>query len=1764
MRKSRWILGRSSVKHGVLLVLLSWGLTACAVESERTGQPDVGGDVGSDVGEDGGSDVGEDGGSDVAEDGGSDAEGDVGPGELNACGGTAALDQAPGGFCGPCGLDVVQCDGEDAVKCSGETACPELLIETLAVQDVDANGATFHGQVSELPLDAVTDHGFCFAYGDDEEVCRSLGALSEVGAFSLVENELFPGRNYSVRAYAGVESARVFGAGVAFSTSTVAVTGLSASAGESTEHVELGWDAIEGAESYIVYRDGEEIARVDGEQNTYLDGLANAGSAPSMASGVVATQGTFSDRVQVSWDAASMEPGASHSYWVVAAFPDAESAESDAADGFRGAYEISHYELSPGGAVVVDVGLALSHSDLAATPGKIIASEISASRASVIAHVALNLTGQASVTTNGVAYIVRAVSEQAGAQVPGAWSDEVSGYRGVEAVGLQWEESAGDSEAGFSAIAGAIAGSFEHAGAPADGSARYYRARFSGTGAADVYSESVRGYRAVAGQVAMVSVDPDTTLATFHGNVTVSGESTTDGLGFCFHETNPAPSHANGAICLNAEQLIQQGAFQVRTTYDALTPGTRYNVRAFVSTNAVDSGYVYSAAQTFASLTDSVYGVTAVGSIESIAVNWETISGAAKYQVFRNDVVVGTVIAPATSFTDSGAGAGGLPTAPALTLTNTNDHIQLSWNSPTVSPGPMNTYKIAVLNDFDLASSVTSEAQASRLGALVTGFELEVDSGEGFAVAQTLGAAALSFSDTSAAAGVITAAQSLSASAGTRLDSVSLSSAAAISGAGAVRNYRVHAINPVGRGAFSDAKTGRRSVGAISSQWEVSASDSAAGFAAISGATALTFEHLGAPADGSGRHYRVRNSATGVDTVYSASVRGFRAVQGEVETLAAHTITSNSATLRGQLIVVGVPAPAALGFCYHATNPTPDHANGAACVNAALLTTAGPYEVTTSTALTAGTQYHVRAFVRTNAVGAGYAYGSAQTFVTRTAAVQSVTAVGAIESIAVSWGSVSGAAKYQVYRDGILVSTVVAPTTTFSDASAVAGGVPAIPTLAITNSDTSLQLSWNSPATQPGALHSYKVVALNSGDLASADSGLATAKRLAAPVSGFELEVDSGAGFVALGNVAGSVLSYSDTSAAAGAITFIQGMSATRGTFVDRVDLNADGATSSAGAVRQYRVRAINAAGQGDFSQQKSGQRSVGALSYQWERSESGANVFAAVGACGANLLCSDSGASEDGSEYDYRLVASASGAATARSATVEGSRAFLSLSFVNLPTDMEPGVDSDVVVELRNQYELVFPGITVSLALLKDSDAGFEQDLGQKVISASGQASVVVRTGLVGDDFLVEGKFLIGQVAYSDLFSVAYGPAILASMSEAGDAKEGSWDAPTISGNGRYVVFESNTMDRLPGDNTWSPRQIYRKDLETGKVALVSSDANGVKSDDGANETSVSHDGRYVTFNAWSGNLVPGVSGLQIYRKDLESGSIELVSKSAAGVAGNAYSYRASISGDGHYVVFFTESQNLVVGGGPEYMIVRKDMTGGSIVPVSTNANGVWADHWAHNPVISADGRYVAFESNAQNFLPTQTGDPWATHIYRKDLQSGAIVRVSETEVGISGNNNSHSPSMSADGRYVAFVSYTSNLAGGLSTNGYGHIYRKDIDSGQIMVASVNTDGIIGDDYHDRPTISADGRYVAFEASSSSLVPGVSNQTSNVFRKDMNLGNVVVASSSAAGESGNNYSSSAHMSADGSAVVFTSYATNIVTCEQPNDPRVFVRRFAP
>jgi Tol biopolymer transport system component len=283
------------------------------------------------------------------------------------------------------------------------------------------------------------------------------------------------------------------------------------------------------------------------------------------------------------------------------------------------------------------------------------------------------------------------------------------------------------------------------------------------------------------------------------------------------------------------------------------------------------------------------------------------------------------------------------------------------------------------------------------------------------------------------------------------------------------------------------------------------------------------------------------------------------------------------------------------------------------------------------------------------------------------------------------------------------------------------------------------------------------------------------------------------------------------------------------------------------------------------------------------------------------------------------------------------------------------------------------------------------------------------------------------------------------------------------------------------------------------------------------------------------------------------QAATTERVSISSAGQQGNDHSGGADASSDGSYIVFSSVATNLA-GGITQGQVYVRDKIRGATELVSMGNLGL-PNGRALAPSISDDGRFVAFQSFASNLVSGDTNA--ADDIFVKDRQTGTVTRVSVSSSGAQGSGVSSDPAISGDGRYVAFASSSSTLVGG-DTNGTQDVFVHDTVTRTTTRASVGTTGVQGNSVSSNPVLSRDGSRVAFESAASNLIGGAdTNQMVDIFVGSRSRVQLRASQSSAAVQ-GNSSSRNAALSGDGSAVVFDSRTTNLVDGDTNNRVDVF------
>ncbi len=411
------------------------------------------------------------------------------------------------------------------------------------------------------------------------------------------------------------------------------------------------------------------------------------------------------------------------------------------------------------------------------------------------------------------------------------------------------------------------------------------------------------------------------------------------------------------------------------------------------------------------------------------------------------------------------------------------------------------------------------------------------------------------------------------------------------------------------------------------------------------------------------------------------------------------------------------------------------------------------------------------------------------------------------------------------------------------------------------------------------------------------------------------------------------------------------------------------------------------------------------------------------------------------------------------------------------------------------------------------------------------------------------------------------FGPPQRVSTNSAGDQAVGGESRNAfVSNDGRFVVFRSWATNLVAGD-TNSYQDTFLKDLQTGVVTRISTDSLGQQAiGGGGNSGRFSPDGSFVLLTSDATNLVPGDTNGQtdLFLKDLQTGEMTRISTDASGnqaVGGPTTAPR--LSEDGRYVTFTSGATNLVPGdtNGLNDVFV-KDLQTGAISRISTDVFGAQSTGGAsYASYFSSDGRYVAFESAATNLVANDTNG--LTDSFVKDLQTGAITRVSTDASGQQANGGSYIPIFSPDGRFVGFESDATNLVSG-DTNGRTDVFLKNLQTGEVSRISTDDSGqqaTGGNSYN--VSFSPDGRFVAFHSDAANLVPGDTNGVFDTFVKDLWAGRTYRVSLADGGLQSDGETSSLRFSPDGRFLTSTSSATNLVPGDTNGAVDVFIQAFS-
>jgi Tol biopolymer transport system component len=407
------------------------------------------------------------------------------------------------------------------------------------------------------------------------------------------------------------------------------------------------------------------------------------------------------------------------------------------------------------------------------------------------------------------------------------------------------------------------------------------------------------------------------------------------------------------------------------------------------------------------------------------------------------------------------------------------------------------------------------------------------------------------------------------------------------------------------------------------------------------------------------------------------------------------------------------------------------------------------------------------------------------------------------------------------------------------------------------------------------------------------------------------------------------------------------------------------------------------------------------------------------------------------------------------------------------------------------------------------------------------------------------DGKWIAYQQSNQVwLWNADSGQRTLVSTNALGQPAAGHSDFPQFTTDGGTLIFCSVAGDLAgaAGENSW---QAYAHDLASGINRLISQ-SDGQPSQQSVHFPNASHDGTVAAFQAFDSSLIPGDHNhaTDVFARNTVSGTTELVSTLPAEPGDNLLSGGsalgpAALSADGRFVLYASVAPNLTSGASRTSHLFLRDLLFGTNHTITVSTDGQLANGFSYSPVLNRDGTVIAFVGMADNLAPGDTNQ--APDIFTRDLRTGETKLVSiNRDQTASAMGASSLPSISGDGRWVAFQSLATNLVSQLDTNNRPDVFVRDLLTGQTMLASQVQGSDQAGDQGARSPLMLDGGMVLFYAATpNNLIPGKSN-VGRLYARSLLTGELRVIPFS--GEIG-----AFAASDNGQAIVFTA---------NPNSPR--------
>ncbi len=392
-------------------------------------------------------------------------------------------------------------------------------------------------------------------------------------------------------------------------------------------------------------------------------------------------------------------------------------------------------------------------------------------------------------------------------------------------------------------------------------------------------------------------------------------------------------------------------------------------------------------------------------------------------------------------------------------------------------------------------------------------------------------------------------------------------------------------------------------------------------------------------------------------------------------------------------------------------------------------------------------------------------------------------------------------------------------------------------------------------------------------------------------------------------------------------------------------------------------------------------------------------------------------------------------------------------------------------------------------------------------------------------------------------------------SVSSDGEEANSESSAPSISRDGRFVAFASRASNLVPGDSN-ERSDVFVHDRLSARTFRVSVSSTGAEANGISEHPSISCDGRFVAFTSDATNLDEEVenNSADVYLRDLLTGETVLVSTTAQEVPANDHSATPSISCDGRFIAFRSGADNLVpddTNNAPDVFL--HDRVAGQTTRVSVTSSGEQANQGGTRPSISCDGRWVAFDSDSDNLVDDDTNSKQDVFLHDRATNTTARVSLSAEESGgasISCDGRSVA--------FHSLDSTPTFPIIDLDTNSTWDVFVRNLDVGPTERVSVSSAGKFGDAVSFSPSISAEGRWVTFYSAAGNLVPGDTNGLLDVFIHDRHSGQTTRVSGTAVGAEGVLGSLDPSVSGD-RRLAFTSADTTLIAGDTNDAPDIYV-----